>query len=95
MKTITLKKAVELLEMAAAVILPDESGRLVYPSVDFLNDGDNPFFYVAWEEDGQEFRIQAFERDNETVSVDNAFLYLIDEDGETLKIQLLEPMILI
>lgn len=91
MKTISLQKAVELLDSAAGVIIESANHLIIYPSVDLQNDPDNPFFHVSWEDEG-DFRIECFERDNQNPKFDGSNLYFIDEDGEELKVTLLEVM---
>ena len=91
MKNISLLIACQLLADASAVVIEDDGSRVLYPSVDYLGDGDNPFLYLSWEDAGQDFWVECFERENAIVKVSGSSMFLIDEDGEELKLTLLSP----
>ena len=87
MKTITLKQAIALLTTATAVRI-------------FQNGHDGWLSYASLQEDttkivfddSEQVPIYCKHKQNQNPKIDNDFLYLIDEDGEELKIQLLMPM---
>ena len=88
---ITLDKAIELLNQAAAIILPDESGSpLMYPSV---NVDEDDFLTMGWTDDeGLEFTIDCLREKNEEVEVINNSLLEFNDGGTTVRVQLLMPI---
>jgi len=85
-----LKQAIELLENAVAVILPDEPGSpLMYPSLDKDSDA---FMSLNWtDEDGIGFGIVFLKEHNgEVMETVNALIFE-DEDRNEIAVQLLVP----
>jgi hypothetical protein len=83
MKTITLKKAYQILEDASAVIINDEV--VLYPSLDRIKESDeNEFLYFTWDDGGLEYALYFNEGDNQEVKISGSsmFLYDTDADGE-------------
>ena len=88
---ITLDKAIELLNQAAAIILPDEEGTpLMYPSV---SADEDDFLSMSWtDEEGLEFTIDCLREKNEEVEVINNSLLEFNDGGTTVRVQLLMPI---
>ena len=94
---ITLDKAIELLNQAAAIILPDEPGSpLMYPSVDADEDD---FLSINWtDEDGYEYDYYCRRKSNnkEIEIKDNCLIFNTIRDdnsqAEPIKVQLLMPI---
>ena len=90
MKTITLEKAIELLENAAAIILPDEAGSpLMYPSVD---KDEEEFLSISWADDeALDWGFVCLRGDNAEVEIRDNALVFVDEDKNEVKVQILVP----
>ena len=80
MKSISLKKAYRILEDAVAVIVNEHA--LVYPSLWELNgEKNNPFLYLSWDDNGNEYTLTFSEDDNKKVEVEGCNLYLYDKNA--------------
>ena len=90
-----LKQAIELLQTAAAIILPDEDGSpVMYPSIHDDEDNDDYFLTLSWSDDEENSSSHNFlSKDNADVQIINGSLMTLKNDlMETISLQLLEPM---
>lgn len=93
---ITLDKAIELLNQAAAIILPDEPGSpLMYPWVDADEDD---FLSINWtDEDGYDYDYYCRKSNNKEIEIeDNCLIFntISDDSNQAgpIKVQLLMPI---
>ena len=87
MKTITVKKCVRILEECAAIII--DEGCVTYPST--LIDGyqlneDSQFLYVSWTKEKEEYYSTFTVKYNKEIKVIGHSIFLIDDEGDELKI---------
>jgi len=88
MKTISLKEAIELLKSAAAVIIPSLD-LIIKPDV--YPEGRDAEYFLQEESRWGETTI-CWDYQNQKPRFDGSNLYFIDEDGDELKVTLLEVM---
>ena len=80
-------KAIELLQEASAVMLPEEAGYpVLYASID-END-----VYLKWTAEGHTFFITIHGEENSSVELKNNTLIFIDNEGDAITMQLLHLM---
>jgi hypothetical protein len=96
MKTITLEKAIELLENASAIIIDNDISPLIYPSI--WKDDNAEFLYLQWEYEFCEYSLKFNALDNKEVKVSGTSMFLVDTNAEDesdhTHITLLTPIIL-
>jgi hypothetical protein len=80
MKTITLEKAIELLESASAIIIDNDISPLIYPSI--WKDDNAEFLYLQWEYEFCEYSLKFHALDNKEVKVSGTSMFLVDTDAE-------------
>lgn len=92
MKTIPLKRVSDILENCSAVIWGDQQ-FLSYPSVRSLDgQDDNQFLFLLCEdEEGQEFSVTFNEGSNREVKISGNTMVLVDDEGDEIDIQILNP----
>jgi len=92
MKTIPLHKAFNWLVASSAVIWDDNF--LSYLSTSQLTDDpENEFLYLsATDEEGNEFSVKFKQGNNETVKVCGNSMFLVDDEGDTIQLTLLDPI---
>ena len=88
---ITLSQAFDLLSASSAVIV---DGVVTYANLDEIrNDPDNEFLYIGWtDDDGADFCVKAIEGNNQEAIVGRGVLTLVDSEGESFEVTLLEVM---
>ena len=87
---IKLQEALDLIEAADVVKLPDGNGYIV-PHIttdEISGEYDNEVMLVTWDEDGQEYAIRVPERGNEEVERDGHKLIFVDDEGERFELHL-------
>ena len=92
MKTIPLQRAFNILENCSAVIWDDQH-FLSYPSVWPLDgQDDNQFLFLLCEDEGgQEFSVTFNEGSNREVKISGNTMVLVDDEGDEIDIQILNP----
>jgi hypothetical protein len=90
MKTVSLKKAYDLLEGCTAVIA--DANALAYPSLlDLTGESDNCFLEIRWvNEDDLSLVLRFREGDNAQVKISDSAMFLKDSLSEEIKVSLLE-----
>ena len=88
MKEITLQEAHSILEKASAVIINYDV--LVYPALENLQDDlDNEFLYLSWYSEGSKSSTKFTEEGNQKVKIDGSDMFLIDTDGDLMRLSIL------
>lgn len=92
---ITLEKAIDLLENADAVVINND--LLVYPSIDGINnDPENEFMFLSHSDpDGLIYSYKFKEGNNQEVNIVGHSMFLIDDEGDSIQLTLLQLMNLI
>lgn len=89
MKTITFDLFAALVSANACLL--DES-VLVYPDTEESDDGDDiEHVYCTWEDGDNEFYVRFPKANNQTVTVEGTKINLVDSEGQTCILQVLEP----
>jgi hypothetical protein len=93
MKSITLDEAISILQNSSAVIIDNV---VTYPNLSFDYENDKPeerFLDLSWiDEDYNNFQINFYSQDNETVQIVDGSMFLIDEEGDECQLTILSPM---
>jgi len=90
MKKIPLRKAYDILQNCSAVVIDDNV--LVYPALDEIEEDDaNEFMYLSWSYEDLEYDVKFEEGSNREVEVVGSSMFLIDIEGETTQLTILEP----
>ena len=91
-KKIPLEKAYEILQDCSAVIVDDNV--VTYPCLHgskIENDVNNEFLTLSWDFEDNEYKFVFNEDGNREVEVVGSSLFLIDIEGETTQLTILEP----
>ena len=89
MSKISLDECISLLQNCKAVIVDD--GSLSYPSIWIegydLNDEDKQFLYLNWTVNKDDYATHFSVKLNKEIEVSGTSIFLIDDEGDTIRIQ--------
>jgi hypothetical protein len=93
MKKISLAQAFNLLDQGNPILL--DNNIVCYPQLSQIeNNPDNEFLLFAWEEYGRDYCLKFNEGENEIVDISGKSMFLTDNEGDSIQIQILEPILL-
>ena len=91
MKTITLDEAIIILQNCSAVII---DYTVKYPNLSF-DESNNPeerFLDLSWvDDDYNNFEVNFYSQDNQTVTIVDSSMFLTDEEGDEVQLTILAP----
>ena len=91
MKTITLDEAIIILQNCSAVII---DYTVTYPNLSF-DESNNPeerFLDLSWvDDDYNNFEVNFYSQDNQTVTIVDSSMFLTDEEGDEVQLTILAP----
>jgi hypothetical protein len=85
MKTITVKEACQIIKESAAIVLPENDGRLIYPG---LCEDEDDWLLLTWDDEGLDFNLRFDDKANPRID-DDGSLILTDDNGDDIKLQML------